>query len=335
MKFPSPLKDSKGFLSYNKLSNFIERFNMFTKQELLDLYNMDLDKLLNESKKYLKDEVEFCSIINARSGKCSQNCRYCAQSSHYNTDIESFPLIDVDTVIKAAHDSVNNGANRVAIVTSGKTPDESDFDTMLDMIKALNKEGIKSCASIGILNEEQAKKLAEAGLVRFHHNINTCRSYHPQICTTHTYEDRLNTTKLVKKYGMELCSGVILGMGETPEQRVEMAMELAEINPDSIPVNILTPIKNTPFENYGDKIDEENVLRTLAIFKIACPNASIRIAGGKKARLSEETIEKAFRYCADSTIVGNYSTTTGFSPEDDEKLIAKIGRKRCRSFVCS
>lgn len=308
---------------------------MLSKQELLDLYNMDLDELLNESKKYLKDEVEFCSIINARSGKCSQNCRYCAQSSHYNTDIESFPLIDVETVVKVAHDSVNNGANRVAIVTSGKTPDESDFDTMLDMIKALNKEGIKSCASIGILNEEQAQKLAEAGLVRFHHNINTCKSYHPQICTTHTYEDRLNTTKLVKKYGMELCSGVILGMGESVEQRVEMAMELAEINPDSIPVNILTPIKNTPFENYGDKIDEENVLRTLAIFKIACPNASIRIAGGKKARLSEETIEKAFRYCVDSTIVGNYLTTTGFSPKDDEKLIAKIGRKRCRSLICS
>lgn len=308
---------------------------MLSKQELLDLYNMDLDKLLNESKKYLKEEVEFCSIINARSGKCSQNCRYCAQSSHYNTDIETFPLIDVETVVKAAHDSVNNGANRVAIVTSGKTPDESDFDAMLDMIKALNKEGIKSCASIGILNDEQAKKLAEAGLVRFHHNINTCKSYHPQICTTHTYEDRLNTTKLVKKYGMELCCGVILGMGETVEQRIEMAMELAEINPDSIPVNILTPIKNTPFENYGDKIDEENVLRTLAIFKIACPNASIRIAGGKKARLSEETIEKAFRYCVDSTIVGNYLTTTGFTPKDDENLIAKIGRKRCRSLICS
>ena len=307
---------------------------MLSKQELLDLYNMDLDKLLNESKKYLKEEVEFCSIINARSGKCSQNCRYCAQSSHYNTDIETFPLIDVETVVKAAHDSVNNGANRVAIVTSGKTPDESDFDAMLDMIKALNKEGIKSCASIGILNDEQAKKLAEAGLVRFHHNINTCKSYHPQICTTHTYEDRLNTTKLVKKYGMELCCGVILGMGETVEQRIEMAMELAEINPDSIPVNILTPIKNTPFENYGDKIDEENVLRTLAIFKIACPNASIRIAGGKKARLSEETIEKAFRYCVDSTIVGNYLTTTGFTPKDDENLIAKIGRKRCRSLIC-
>ena len=300
---------------------------MYTKAELLDLYNEDLDELLKKSQKFLKEKVEFCSIISARTGKCSQNCRYCAQSSHYNTEIETHPLLEVKTVVDAAKDSVKNGADRVAIVTSGKTPDESDFDTMLEMIKALNKEGIKSCASIGILNEEQAKQLAEVGLVRFHHNINTCKSYHPEICTTHTYEDRINTTKLVQKYGIELCCGVIIGMGESVEQRIEMAMELAEINPESIPVNILTPIPKTPFESYIDKIDEENVLRTLAIFKIACPEASIRLAGGKKARLSQETIEKAFKYCVDSTIVGNYLTTTGFSPDDDAKLIKKIGRQ--------
>ena len=300
---------------------------MYTKAELLNLYNIKLEDLLNESQKYLKEKVEFCSIISARTGKCSQNCRYCAQSSHYNTEIETHPLLSVETVVQAAKDSVKNGADRVAIVTSGKTPDESDFDAMLDMITALNCEGIKSCASIGILNEEQAKQLAEVGLVRFHHNINTCKSYHPEICTTHTYEDRVNTVNLVKKYGIELCCGVIIGMGETIEQRVEMAMELSEINPDSIPVNILTPIPNTPFESYIDKIDEENVLRTLAIFKIACPNASIRLAGGKKARLSQETIEKAFKYCVDSTIVGNYLTTTGFSPDDDAKMVEKLGRK--------
>lgn len=299
---------------------------MYTKAELLNLYNMDLESLLKESQKYLKDEVEFCSIISARTGKCSQNCRYCAQSSHYNTEIETHPLLSVETVVHAAQDSVKNGADRVAIVTSGKTPDESDFNTMLEMIKALNAKGIKSCASIGILNEEQAKKLAEVGLVRFHHNINTCKSYHPEICTTHTYEDRINTANLVKQNGIELCCGVIIGMGESIEQRIEMAMELSEINPDSIPVNILTPIPNTPFESYIDKIDEENVLRTLAIFKIACPNASIRLAGGKKARLCPESIKKAFKYCVDSTIVGNYLTTTGFSPVDDAKMIESLGR---------
>ena len=300
---------------------------MKTKDELLELYNMDLGELLGESQKYLKKEVEFCSIINARSGKCSQNCKYCAQSSHYNTNIDTYPLMKTADVVKAGLDSVENGADRVAIVTSGKTPDESDFDTILDMIKNLNRAGIKSCASIGILNEEQAKKLKEAGLIRFHHNINTCKSYHPQICTTHTYEDRISTIKLVKKYNMELCTGVIIGMGESIEQRIEMALELALINPESIPVNILTPIANTPFEGYWDKIDEENVLRTLAIFKISCPNASIRLAGGKKARLSIDTIEKAFRFCADSAIVGNYLTTTGFSPEEDKKIVERAGRR--------
>ena len=243
---------------------------IYTKEELLRLYNLPLEELLAESSKYMSDNIEFCSLINARNGKCSQNCKYCAQSSHYCTNIESYPLVDIQEVIKAAKESKGNKVSRFAIVTSGKTPDEGrDFQIELDMIKAINEVGgLKSCASIGILNEEQAKQLAQAGLKRFHHNINTCRSYYPEVCTTHSWDDRLNTCKLVKKYGMELCCGVILGMGETIEQRVEMAMELAEIEPNSIPINILMPIPETPFENYHDKIDEENVLRTMAIFKI-------------------------------------------------------------------
>ena len=238
------------------------------KEELLKLYNLELDELLKISSQYIKNEVEFCSLVNARNGKCSQNCKYCAQSSHYRTDIETYPLIDIEEVRKTALEAKNNKASRFAIVTSGKTPDEDrDFQLELDMIKEINKiEGLNSCASIGILNEEQAKLLAESGLKRFHHNINTAKSYYPEVCTTHTWQDRINTCKLVKKYGMELCCGVILGMGETVEQRIEMAMQLAEIQPDSIPINILMPIKQTPFESYIDKIDEENILRTLAIF---------------------------------------------------------------------
>lgn len=249
------------------------------KSELLRLYNLDLDELLKLSSKYIKNDVEFCSLINARNGKCSQNCKYCAQSSHYRTNIEAYPLVELEEVRKTALEAKSHKASRFAIVTSGKTPDESDFDTILKMIGEVNKiEGLKSCASIGILNEEQAKKLAQTGLRRFHHNINTSKSYYPDVCTTHNWDDRLNTCRLVKKYGMELCCGVILGMGETVEQRIEMALELAEIQPDSIPINILMPIPETPFENYLDKIDEENVLRTLAIFKIANPNSILRFA---------------------------------------------------------
>ena len=300
---------------------------MKTKEELLKLYNLELNELLAEAKKYTFNEFEFCSLISARTGKCSQNCKYCSQSTHYNTNIQTHPLVSVDEVEKAAKESKENGAINFAIVTSGKTPDEAkDFDELLKMIKKINSLGLKSCASIGICNLEQAKKLKEAGLNRFHHNINTCKSYHSEICTTHTYQDRINTCNAIKEAGIELCCGVIIGMGETIEQRIEMAMELAQIQPNSIPVNILTPIKGTPFENYLGKIDEENIIRTIAIFKIANPNSSIRLAGGKKARLSEENIQLLMDNCIDSAIVGNYLTTTGFSSEHDKKMLQKANK---------
>lgn len=298
-----------------------------TKENLMELYNKNLDELLQLSSKYMKNDVEFCSLVNARNGKCSQNCRYCAQSSHYRTDIESYPLIDGETVKKAALEAKEHHVSRFAVVTSGKSPDESDFDGIVDLIKEINKiDGLQSCASIGILTEEQAKKLALSGLKRFHHNINTSRSYYPEVCTTHSWDDRLNTCKLVKKYGMELCCGVILGMGETVEQRIEMALELAEIHPDSIPINILMPIPQTPFENYFDKIDEENILRTLAIFKIANQDSVLRFCGGRM-RLSEENQILALKSCVEGILTGNYLTTTGKSPDEDIALVHKLNKK--------
>ena len=296
------------------------------KDELLRLYSIDLDELLEMASKYTQNSVEICSLVNARNGKCSQNCKYCAQSSHYCTNIESYPLVSVETVKKAAIEAKEHYATRFAIVTSGKTPDESDFDAMLKMITEINKiEGLNSCASIGILNEDQAKRLSQAGLKRFHHNINTSRSYYPEVCTTHTFEDRVNTCKLVKKYGMELCCGVILGMGESIEQRVEMALNLAEIQPDSIPINILMPIPETPFANYLNKIDEENVLMTLAIFKIVNPKSILRLCGGRM-RLSKENQEKALKYCVEGLMTGNYLTTTGSSPDDDIRMIKNLNK---------
>ena len=297
------------------------------KEELLKLYHSDLNELLKESSKYVKDEVEFCSLVNARSGKCSQNCKYCAQSSHYRTDIEEYPLISNEEVVKAALEAKDNGVIRFAVVTSGKSPDEENFEKVLGFIDELNKlDGIRSCASIGILTEEQAKELSKHGLKRVHHNINTSESYYGEICTTHSWQDRLNTCKYVKKYGMELCCGVILGMGETVEQRIEMALELKEIEPESIPINILMPIPKTPFENYNDKIDDENILRTLAIFKITNPNAIIRFCGGRR-RLSDENQELALKTCVEGILTGNYLTTTGKSPQDDIKTLEKLNKK--------
>ena len=296
------------------------------KEELTNLYNLELRELLKISSQYMTDNVEFCSLVNARNGKCSQNCKYCAQSSHYRTNIKDYPLISKEEVKKAALEAKANGVIRFAVVTSGKSPDEENFDKILEFIDELNKiEGIQSCASIGILNEEQAKMLAKHGLKRFHHNINTSESYYPSICTTHTWKDRLNTCKLVKKYGMELCCGVILGMGETVEQRIEMALELSEIQPESIPINILMPIPQTPFENYYDKIDEENVLRTLAVFKIANPKSVLRFCGGRM-RLSDKNQELALNTCVEGIMTGNYLTTTGKSPKEDIETVKKLNK---------
>ena len=200
-----------------------------------------------------------------------------------------------------------------------------------EFIDELNKiEGINSCASIGILNDEQAKELVKHGLKRFHHNINTAESYYNQICTTHSWQDRYNTCKLVKKYGMELCCGVILGMGESIEQRVEMALELAQIQPESIPINILMPIPKTPFENYHNKIDEENVLRTLAVFKIANPKSVLRFCGGRM-RLSNENQELALKTCVEGIMTGNYLTTTGKSPKEDMETVIKLNKNLKRN----
>lgn len=296
------------------------------KQTLMELYSSELNTLLALTKEKTKNEVEFCSLISARTGKCGEGCKYCAQSSYYMTNIPAHPLVETSKVIKVAREAKKNGATRFAIVTSGRGPLDEDMPRFCEMISEINKLGLKSCASIGILKDGQAQMLKKAGLVRFHHNINTCRSYHPSITHTHTYEDRLDTIRKVKEAGIELCCGVIIGMGESIEQRVEMALELAQIKPESIPFNILTPIKGTPFENYGDKIDEENILRTAAIFKIANPDSIVRFAGGRKARLSKENMELALENCVEGILIGNYLTTTGITPEEDRQTLEKLGK---------
>ena len=300
-------------------------------KDLKNLYNLNVNKLVEISAKITAENfdnsIEACSIISARTGKCGENCRYCSQSSHNHAQIECHPLVDLETVRKAAESARANGASRFALVTSGRRPSDEDFPKLLEMLRIVNSiDGLTACASLGILTEEQMKQLAEAGCVRYHHNINTCESYHPEICTTHTYQDRINTVKLAKKYGIEVCCGVIIGMGETREQRIEMAQELAEIAPESVPVNILTPIKGTPFENYLDKIDEEEIVKTMCIFRIAMPKAQIRFAGGRSSRLNKENQELCLKAGVNAIIVGNYLTTLGQSVEEDKATFEKLGK---------
>ena len=308
----------------------MDKYKDYTKEDFLKLYDTPLEELLKIAREIthetFSNEVEACSIISAKTGACSENCKYCAQSSHNHAEIECHPILDVETVKKAAYSAKENGASRFAIGTSGRRPSAKDFEIILQMVREISKiEGLTCCASLGILTESQIKQLKDAGLKRFHHNINTSENYHKFICTTHTFEDRINTVKLVQKYGMEVCCGVIIGMGETREDRVDMALTLKELNPESVPMNILCPIKGTPLENYGDKINEEEILKTICIFRIILPNAVLRYAGGRTTRLSEENQKLGIIAGINSVLVGNYLTTAGSKSEDDKKMLEELG----------
>lgn len=300
-----------------------------TKEELLKLYDMDLDELIEMSSKITKEnfknEVEVCSIISARTGKCGENCKYCSQSIHNHADIVCHPLLSVEEVYQSALKAKANGATRFCIVTSGRSENGDDFNTILEMIKKVASiPDIHCCASLGLLNEEQIKQIKEAGVERFNHNINTSQNYHNEICTTHHFEDRIKTVKNIVKNGIEACTGVILGMGETKEDRVDMALSLAELNPKTVPINVLNPIKGTPLEDYSDKITEEDVLRTICIFRIAMPKAILRYAGGRNTRLSLETQKLGLKAGVNGLLAGDYLTTNGEEVQKDKEMFESI-----------
>ena len=297
------------------------------KQELLRLYDMNLEKLISlaeqiTNENFSKKEIEVCSIISAKTGKCKENCKYCSQSMHNHADIFCHPLLEVEEVKQAALKAKENGATRFCIVTSGRGENGADFEKILEMIKAVASiKGIHCCASLGLLSEEQIKQIKEAGVERFNHNINTSKNYHKEICTTHNFEDRINTVQLLKKHGIEACTGVILGMGETKEDRVDMALTLSELNPKTVPINVLNPIKGTAFENYESKITENEVIRTICIFRIAMPKAILRYAGGRKTRLSKEAQKLGLKAGINGMLSGDYLTTEGVELKEDKELI--------------
>jgi biotin synthase len=307
----------------------MENFENYTKEDFVKLYEKPLDELIEISnaitKSHFDNTVEACSIISAKTGACNENCKYCSQSKHNHAQIECQPLVDVETVKKAALSAKENGATRFCIVTSGRVPSDSDFQTILKMIKEVASiDGIHCCASLGLLSEDQIKQIKEAGVERYNHNINTSENYHKQICTTHNFSDRVNTVKMIKKHGIEACCGVIIGMGETREDRIDMALSLRELNPKTVPVNFLNPIKGTALEDYKDKITEEEILKTICIFRIILPNAMLRYAGGRTLRLSKENQKKGIQAGINSLLVGNYLTTTGSNAQEDQKMLDEL-----------
>ena len=269
------------------------------------------------------DNAELCSIINARSGRCSEDCKFCAQSSHYTTQTESYAFLQSENVVTEARRNETVGIQRFSIVTAGRCLDGDDLKKALKVYNHLQREcDIKLCASCGLVTEDVFRQLKSVGVTRYHSNIETSRRYFPYICTTHTFDDKIANIRRAQKAGLEVCSGGIIGMGEEWEDRIDMAITLAENGIESIPLNILRPIQGTPFE-MRSPISHEDILRTVAIFRYINPTATIRIAAGRD-RFSDGGAV-LFKSGANAAISGDMLTTTGSCMTDDVTMFLQLG----------
>ena len=275
--------------------------------------------------KFIGDKVDLCSIINGRSGKCPEDCKYCAQSAHNHTNCEVYDFLPEEKILEACRMNEREGVDRFSIVTAGKALTGEEFDKAIHAYETMNREcKIDLCASMGFLSAEQLHRLHEAGVSSYHHNIETSKRNFPNICTTHTYDMKIETLKKVKAEGMYACSGGIIGMGETWEDRLDMAVSLAEVGVDSIPLNALMPIAGTPFEGL-EHIREPDILRTVSFFRYINPEADIRLGAGR-ALLTNDG-ELAFKSGASATITGNMLTTVACATiRSDKEMLESMGR---------
>lgn len=265
-----------------------------------------------------------CSLINAKSGRCSEDCIFCAQSGKHDTTCESYGLRSNDEITRAAVSAYRWGATRFCTVTSGGALSDKDFDSLVGALENLKKEvDIHLDASLGFLSDDRVDKLLSAGVTRYNHNLETSRENYPNICTTHCFEQRVETVRKVLNSGLSACSGGILGLGETGVQRLDLAFTLAELGVDCVPINILNPRPGTPLENAIPPGPLE-IIKTVAIFRFIIPKATIKIAGGREQNLGDFQ-GLALRSGANGMIIGGYLTTSGRKVEDDLKLIAQAG----------
>ncbi len=270
------------------------------------------------------NNVDICSIVNAKSGACSENCSFCAQSSHHSTDAPIYPLISVDQMGKAAESARKNGAKRFCIVTSGRGIDtDEDLESIAQGIGRVRDAGLSPCATLGTLSQQQLAYLKSAGLHRYHHNIETSREFFPNICTSHSFDERIELLQHGRALGLSLCSGGILGMGESMEDRIRMALALREADVDSVPLNFLMPIMGTPLEKVT-AITPLEALLSIALFRLLLPAKQIRVCAGRGAALGS-LHPLIFMAGADGFLIGNYLTTIGLDPADDLKIIQDLG----------
>lgn len=268
--------------------------------------------------------VHLCSIINAKSGRCGENCAFCAQSVSHDTGVEIYPLVGEDEIVRCAVLAEQNGAGCYGIVTSGTRINKSDeLDRVCSAVARIKAEtGISPSCSLGILDEDTARRLKNAGMETYHHNLETARSFFPQICTTHDYEDDVATIRAAKAVGLRVCCGGIFGLGESFEQRIEMALTLRELNVDSVPLNFLNPVAGTRLES-ADNLNPLECLTIIALYRFLLPDKRLSVCGGREKNL-RELQSWMFLAGADGTMTGNYLTTPGRPPELDRQLLKDL-----------
>lgn len=298
-----------------------------TKQEAIELYKQPLSELCPNAdeirRHFCSNSFDICTIINGKSGHCSENCRFCAQSAHNHTDAAEYPLLSTEEIVEQAKINDKQGVLRYSIVTSGKRLPDAEVDKMCEAVREIKKQtGISVCISFGLLNEEQYRKLKDSGVSRVHNNLETSRRNFPNICTTHTFDDKLNAIRAAQAAGLSVCSGGIMGLGETPEDRIDMALTLRELGIKSVPVNMLNPIPGTPMEQ-NKKLTSDDMRRIVAVYRFILPDASIRLAGGRG--LLEDKGKGCFLSGANAAISGDMLTTAGITVKTDMELLTKLG----------
>ncbi len=314
------------------LKNFVLTGGAVNKDDAMFLADVELEELCTAAdeirKEFCGDKFDICTIINGKSGRCSENCKYCAQSAFYKTEINEYPLLGSDEIVEHALYNHSRGVHRYSIVTSGKALSDDEIDSVCDSIKKIKEAcDISVCGSFGLLNKEQFLRLKDAGLERVHNNLESSENYFGKVCTTHNYQDKKSAINAAHEAGLEICSGGIMGLGESMEDRIDMALTARELGVCSVPINMLNPISGTPLEN-SQVLDNDTMRRVTAIYRFILPKAAIRLAGGRG--LLDDKGKACFESGANSAISGDMLTTSGTTIKSDMQLLKSIGYKAIR-----
>lgn len=314
-------------MELNTLTDKVLRGEAITREEALYLWEQPLQELCRCGdwirRHFCANRFDICTIINGKSGRCSEDCKFCAQSACHHTGAAQYPLLSPDEIVAQARADFQQGVLRYSIVTSGRSLSQREVDEMCGVIRRIRDEvGISVCISFGLLSEAQFRMLKEAGATRVHNNLETSRRYFPQVCTTHTFDDKVRAIRAAQAAGLSVCSGGIMGLGETPEDRIDMAISLRELGIRSVPVNLLNPVPGTPFEN-RQVLSEADMRRIVAVYRFLLPEASIRLAGGRG--LLPDQGRSCFQSGANAAISGDMLTTAGITTRTDMAMLKELG----------